>query len=223
MRSTGKQRGAAHDAAADQAMGNTTAGMRDEILAYKRERILQEAVTLFYQRGFTGTTLDDIAHELGVTKPFIYTHFKSKTELLAAICLPTIEMSLEAALNAVKSAGSATERLRRLIVDFTKVILGRQPNIAVFFREEKALEPAALAEIDALRKKFDRVLANLLEEGVAAGEFHIEDPGLASLALGGMISWAYQWYRPSGRLKLDDLARRLADLALQMAGVQVKA
>ena len=65
--------------------------MRDEIQAFKRERILQEAVSLFYERGFTGTTLDDIAHQLGVTKPFIYTHFRSKTDLLAAICVPMIE------------------------------------------------------------------------------------------------------------------------------------
>ena len=57
--------------------------MRDEILAYKRERILEEAVKLFYERGFTGTTLDDIAAELGVTKPFIYTHFRGKVELLS--------------------------------------------------------------------------------------------------------------------------------------------
>ncbi len=49
--------------------------MREEISAYKRDRILEEAVKLFYERGFSGTTLDDIAGKLGVTKPFIYTHF----------------------------------------------------------------------------------------------------------------------------------------------------
>ena len=196
----------------------TTQGMRDEILAYKRERILQEAVTLFYERGFTGTTLDDIAHELGVTKPFIYTHFKSKTDLLAAICLPTIQMSLDAAVTAVESGGSATERLRKLIVDFTRVVLVRQPNIAVFFREEKSLEPAALAEINALRQKFDRTLSRLLKDGAAAGEFHLHDASLTALAMGGMISWAYTWHRPNGRLNVEELGERMAELALQMAG-----
>src|SRR5690349_22644237 len=82
--------------------------MREEILAYKRERILEEAVKLFYERGFTGTTLDDIAAELGVTKPFIYTHFRSKTDLLAALCKPTIELSLEAVTRAAKTPGSPT-------------------------------------------------------------------------------------------------------------------
>jgi AcrR family transcriptional regulator len=197
--------------------------MREEILAYKRERILEEAVKLFYERGFNGTTLDDIAAELGVTKPFIYTHFRSKTELLAAICLPTIEMSLEVANKAVQAPGTATQRLHKLIVEFTKVILIRQPNIGVFFREEKSLEPTALAEIDALRKKFDRALSRLLQEGVASGEFDVEDPGLASLAIGGMISWAYQWYRPSGRLNVDELGERMAGLALGMAGARAPA
>ncbi len=196
--------------------------MREEILAYKRERILEEAVKLFYERGFTGTTLDDIAAELGVTKPFIYTHFRSKTDLLAALCKPTIELSLEAVTRAAKSAGSPTARLNRAIADFTKVVLSRQANIAIYFREEKNLAPDALGEINALRKRFDRVLSNLLTEGVAAGEFDIGDVNLTALAIGGMISWAYTWHRPEGRLALDEMCQRMADLALQMVGARSK-
>src|SRR5271165_3089930 len=192
--------------------------MREEILAYKRERILEEAVKLFYERGFTGTTLDDIAAELGVTKPFIYTHFRSKTDLLAAVCKPTIEMSLEAIANASKLPGTATERLRHAIIDFTKVVLQRQPNIAIYFREEKSLSPNALAEINALRKRFDRLLSKLLSDGVASGEFAIKDVKMAALAIGGMISWAYTWHRPTGRLTVDETCASMADLALQMAG-----
>ena len=194
--------------------------MREEILAYKRERILEEAVKLFYERGFTGTTLDDIAAELGVTKPFIYTHFRSKTDLLAALCTPTIELSLEAVSRAAKGTGSPTERLYRAVVDFTQVVLSRQANIAIYFREEKNLSPDALAEINTLRKKFDRVLSKLLAEGVAAGEFDIKDVSLAALAIGGMISWAYTWHRPEGRLALDEMCERMADLALQMVGAR---
>lgn len=196
--------------------------MRDEILAYKRERILEEAMALFYARGFTGTTLDDIAAELGVTKPFIYTHFRSKTDLLAAICLPTIEMSVAAVAQAAKTAGTPTQRLRRAIVDFAKVVLVRQPNIAIYFREEKNLSPEAHEEINTQRKKFDRLLSKLLREGVAAGEFHIRDVSLAALAIGGMISWAYTWHRPGGRLPVDELCERMADFALQMSGVHLE-
>lgn len=195
--------------------------MRDEILAYKRERILQEAVKLFYEHGFTGTTLDDIAAELGVTKPFIYTHFRSKVELLAALCQPTIEMSLEAVTNAADSKGTPTARLRKAMEDFARVILQRQANIAIYFREEKNLAPDALGAINTLRKKFDRVLSGLLREGVAIGEFTVPDVSVAALAIGGMISWAYTWHRPEGRLSLDEVCGRLADLALRMVGAAV--
>jgi len=194
--------------------------MREEILAYKRERILEEAVKLFYARGFNATTLDDIAAELGVTKPFIYTHFRSKVDLLAALCKPTIELSMAAVENAAAGPGTPTERLFRAMVDFTKVVLQRQANIAIFFREEKHLAAAALAEITALRKRFDRTLSKLLTEGVVAGEFEVADVNVAALAIGGMISWAYTWHRPNGRLPLDELCARMAELALQMAGVQ---
>ncbi len=198
-------------------------GMRDEILAFKRERILQEAVTLFYERGFTATTLDDIAHELGVTKPFIYTHFRSKTDLLAAICLPTIQMSRDAAMNAVRGEGTASARLERLIMDLTRVVLVRQPNIAVYFREEKSLEPAALDALNVLRREFNALLSQLLREGTESGEFNVPDASIAALAMGGMISWAYTWHRPGGRFDVETLGRSMALLALRMAGAQPSA
>jgi AcrR family transcriptional regulator len=194
--------------------------MRDEILAYKRERILEEAVKLFYARGFNGTTLDDIAAELGVTKPFIYTHFRSKVDLLAALCKPTIEMSLEAVRAGASLPGTASERLFHAVFGFTKVVLQRQANIAIYFREEKNLSDSALEEINDLRKRFDRLLSDLLEQGVTAGEFDVRDVRLAALAIGGMISWAYTWHRPSGRLTLDDMGAEMARLALRMVGAR---
>jgi AcrR family transcriptional regulator len=194
--------------------------MRDEISAYKRERILEEAVKLFYERGFSGTTLDDIAGKLGVTKPFIYTHFRSKIELLEAVCRPTIEMSLQALSQATQRDGTAADRLYHGVVDFTKVVLQRQANIAVYFREEKHLSEAGLAEINALRKRFDRVLSELLQDGVNAGEFRIEDIRVAALAIGGMVSWAYTWYQPSGRLTFDAISAKLAHFVLQMVATQ---
>jgi AcrR family transcriptional regulator len=194
--------------------------MREEITAYKRERILEEAVKLFYERGFSGTTLDDIAGKLGVTKPFIYTHFRSKVELLEAICRPTIEKSLDAIARAAEQPGSASDRLHDGVVNFSRVVLQRQANIAVYFREEKNLSEAGLADINALRKRFDRVLSKLLHEGSVAGEFAIADIRVAALAIGGMVSWAYTWYQPGGRLTIDEVGEELARFALQMVGTQ---
>ncbi len=106
---------------------------------------------------------------LGVTKPFIYTHFRVKVELLAALCKPTIELSLDAVTNAATRPGTPTERLRHAITDFTKAVLHRQPNIAIYFREEKEPSPEALAEINALRRQFDHVPSDPAGGGYGCG------------------------------------------------------
>ena len=108
-------------------------------------------------------------------------------------------MSLDAIARAAQQRGSASERLFNGIVSFSKVVLQRQANIAVYFREEKHLSEDGLAEINVLRKRFDRVLSDLLEEGARAGEFTIGDIRVAALAIGGMVSWAYTWYQPDGQ------------------------
>ena len=77
-----------------------------------------------------------------------------------------IELALAAVANAAALPGTPTERLRHAITDFTMVVLRRQPNIAIYFREEKNLSPESLAEINVLHAgDFDHVLSNLLIEG----------------------------------------------------------
>jgi hypothetical protein len=129
-------------------------------------------------------------------------------------------MSLEAVRRGAAMEGSVTTRLYHAVAGFTGVVLRRQPNIAIYFREEKNLAPAALDEINALRKTFDHTLSDLLAEGVAAGEFDVSDVRLTALAIGGMISWAYTWHRPAGRLSLDDTSAEMARLALRMVGAR---
>ena len=58
----------------------------------------------------------------------------------------------------------------------------------------------------------------MLEEGVRGGEFTIADVRVTALAIGGMVSWAYTWYQPAGRLTIDEVGTKLAHLALHMVG-----
>ena len=194
-------------------------GIRDEVAALKRERTIGAAVDLFYERGYENTTLDAVAERLGVTKPFIYAHFGSKAELLAEICARGIGSAL-AAMNGVLDLGAGpTETLALLSRRFVTAVLESQMHIAIFTREEKNLAPEDFTRISDLRRDFDAKLSRLLQDGIASGEFAIRDVGVASLAIGGMVSWAYVWYRPDGRLKLPDLADEVARLILSLAGV----
>ena len=193
--------------------------IKDEVAALKRERTIEAAALLFYEHGYEKTTLDAIAVHLGVTKPFIYGHFKSKAELLAEICTRGVAVSLVAISEALALDATPTEQLRYLGRQFLMTVLENQRNIAVLTREEKHLEAPDYQRLSDLRRDFDRKLVALLDRGVADGSFHLSDTGVAALAIGGLVSWAYVWYRPQGRLSIEELAWTTSELILAMAGV----
>jgi AcrR family transcriptional regulator len=191
-------------------------GIRDEVAALKRERTVTAAIELFYERGYENTTLDAVAERLGVTKPFIYAHFSAKTQLLAEICSRGIAASMLALEAALAEGQTPAERLELLARRFVAAVIENQKSIAIFSREEKNLLPQDFERISSLRRDFDRKLSALLEEGAASGDFRIEDPPLASLAIGGLVSWAYVWYRPHGRLSPEALGESVAGLIMAM-------
>ena len=193
--------------------------IREAVMSLKRERIVAAAVDLFYQHGFGNTTLDQVAEQMGMTKPFIYAHFSSKTELLAAICAQGISVSLQAINRALASAGSSRERLQAFANDFMLAVLESQKHIAIYTREEKNLDTADRETIQNMRREFDRKLTGLLDQGVALGEFAIDETPLAALAIGGIASWASVWYRPGGRLAAQDIALRMAGMMLAITQV----
>lgn len=191
--------------------------MREAVLSLKRERIVSAAVDLFYAQGFSHTTLDQVAEQMRMTKPFIYAHFRSKGELLAAICSQGISVSLLAIDRALASGGSARDRLSCFAHDFTLAVLESQKHIAIYTREEKNLAPQDRDTIQAMRREFDRKLTGLLDRGVASGEFQIAETPVAALAIGGIASWASVWFRPGGRLAAQQIAQHMAALVLAMA------
>ena len=90
-------------------------------------------------------------------------------------------------------------------------------HIAIFSREEKNLVTTDLERINDMRRAFDRKLTGLLQLGVETGEFGLTNARLAALAIGGMVSWAYVWYRPDGALSLEQVSTEMSRLILHMA------
>ena len=190
--------------------------IRDAVSRLKRERIIATAVELFFSQGFGNTTLEVVAEKMNVTKPFIYSHFSSKNDLLAAICSHGISASLDVLNKVVASEGTPTEKMQVLARDFMLAVIENQGHIAIYTREQKNLSKEHSDAIDNMRREFDRKFCALLSEGVAAGEFVVDDVQLASLAIGGIVSWSYVWFRPNGRLSPTETAERIADLILAM-------
>lgn len=195
-----------------------TTPFRDQVRDFKRERILEEASVLFYERGYRGTTLDAIAERLEVSKPFIYHHFSSKAELLVEIYKRVLRLCLDTIQAAEASPGTARERVRTFAIAYTHIVIREQAIVAIFFREEQNLPPDQIDAINALKREFDAKLRQLLQDGVDKGELDIADVRLATLALTGMMNWAYTWYRPQGRLSPDVIGAAMADMAERLVG-----
>ena len=190
--------------------------IRDAVSRLKRERIISTAVDLFHNHGLGNTTLEAVAEKMNVTKPFIYSHFKSKNALLAEICSRGIRASLDVMDRIVASEGTATQKVQTLARDFMFAVLENQGHIAIYTREQKHLSKEDTDAIDNMRREFDRKFCALLNEGIASSEFVVEDVQLASLAIGGIVSWSCVWYRPDGRLTKAETADRISDLVLAM-------
>lgn len=173
--------------------------LKSEVQEFKRLRILEEARELFFEQGYEATTLDAIAERLHVTKPFIYSYFKNKSEILNGICHIGISRSLAALDDALASGLPPREMLRHIIDEVTSIILENRKYIVVYLREEKNLERREARQLMGLRKEFSVRLAKLLQAGTQSGEFDVDDALLTAVSIGGMMTWIATWYQPRGR------------------------
>ena len=195
-----------------------TLKIREEVAALKRERTLDAAVDLFYAKGYENTTLDEVADRLGMTKPFVYANFGSKAELLAEICLRGVLAAAQALDAVLARRKGPRESLEMFARDYVKAVLGVQKHIAIYVREEKNLDAGDARRLAEMRREFFARMTKLLEKGAAAGEFAIEDAGIAALGIGGAVTWSAFWFRPEGRLPAEEIADSMTRLILGLAG-----
>ncbi|WP_213879381.1 TetR family transcriptional regulator [Pseudomonas sp. dw_358] len=194
-------------------------GLKEQALEFKRNRILEVAAELFFHKGFTSTTLDEVAAALSVTKPFIYQFYTTKADLLAAVCLRTTALAADRARAAREDRGTPAERLERFVRSLAREVIAGRMYLAVYFREEKHLPAEAQQTLQADHRRFNDALLSLLEEGRASGDFALGDPVVAMQAITGMATWAFFWFRPEGRLSADQVADQLATFAMRGAGL----
>lgn len=150
----------------------TTGGRRlkrDE----RRALLLERATQVFAEKGYRGTTLDDVAARAGVTKPVLYDHFGSKEALLTEVLRAIRAELLGAGEQALIPEGRAEERIRRAVLAFFTYAEARPQALRVLLnaaRGEAALERVT-AEIQAeVTEALVALLAPLLPPGMSEAE-----------------------------------------------------
>jgi AcrR family transcriptional regulator len=197
----------------------TRAGKRGRP-GYDLDSLLSVVVTVFNERGYDGTSMEDLSAKLGIGKSSIYHHVEGKQELL--------RLSLDRALDALfavtaepaASAGSAIQRLEYLVRRSVEVLVAELPYVTLLLRVRgnTEVEQRALAR----RREFDRFVSELVEAAARSGQLRGDiDPGLISRLLFGTVNSLIEWYRPDRGLTADQLADAIVEVVF--GGLRVNA
>ncbi len=179
------------------------------------EQIVSAAARLFASDGYHEIGMREIADALGIRGASLYHHYASKEEILFAICLTVSEEPVERTLPVLDEAGTPTERLTRLVRGHLLHLVERQVEHLVGRHELAALTPEHRAVVDGHRRYYQRRVADTVAAGVRAGELHVADVRLVTLALLDMLNGTSSWYRPDGPLAAEDLAGTYVRLAVE--------
>ncbi|MEQ0562450.1 TetR/AcrR family transcriptional regulator [Amycolatopsis sp. NEAU-NG30] len=162
---------------------------------YDLESLLMVAVKLFNERGYDGTSMEDLSRKLGITKSAIYHHVPSKEELLRLAVDRALDGLFEVASETAQLDGRAIDRLEHLVRGSVLVLADRLPFVTLLLRVRgnTKVERAALAR----RREFDRLVTDLVKQAEAEGDIRPDvDPAVTARLLFGMVNSLIEWYRP---------------------------
>jgi AcrR family transcriptional regulator len=168
-------------------------------------------VRVFNERGYDGTSMEDLARAAGISKSSFYHHVEGKEALLAAAC----ERAL-GALDAIRadpmaSVGAAAQRFEYVVRATATALLAELPYVALLLRVRGNTDTERRA-LDR-RREFDRFAAAIVAEAIADGDLRADlDPALATRLTFGLVNSLIEWYRP-GRTSPSEVVEAVVLLA----------
>lgn len=190
----------------------TASGRRRGRPGYDLESLLDVAVEVFIEKGFDGTTMEQLSQRLGISKSAIYHHVASKDELLG-LALGRALGGLDMVVQRTRVLeASSIDRLEQLVRASVQVLVAQKPFVTLLLRvrgntevERRALEQ---------RKAFDRYAAELVRDAEAEGTVRPDiHPEVTARLLFGMINSLVEWVHPATVEEVDALADAVCAMA----------
>jgi TetR/AcrR family transcriptional regulator, cholesterol catabolism regulator len=177
-----------------------------------RDQILRAAADLFRERGYPASTVDLIATRLGMSKASLYTHFRAKEEMLAAISRETIEAFTRDLSLVLASRLPAEDKLRRVIRQHVQFVIANRSFLTVFFGEEANLPARFARALAAQKDRYDKGVERIVQQGIRSGVFRDVPARLVVFGLLGMMNWVHKWYNPAGRWGAEEISAAFLSL-----------
>lgn len=183
----------------------------------RRNEIMAAAARLFAEKGFTGTSMDDIARELGILKGSLYYWIESKEALLAEI-LAGSPMLDEIAFGEKVMARKipAAERLRLLIHGHIEAWTENPHHYSVFLADWRWLENEDRERYFVMRASLESLFKQVILGGIEFGEFSVDEVDVTILvnSILGMLNWFPRWYRAGGWADASYIADTMTNLVV---------
>jgi AcrR family transcriptional regulator len=190
----------------------------DGASADAQRRLAAAAVECFAEHGFHGTTTRAIARAARMSSAGLYIHHSSKEELLYRISLQGHQVALQVITDAASTSADPAERLAAMMRAFVRHHARHHTIARVLNYELGALNPEHQREVIQIRKAIDRLVQDVIDAGVARGQFHTSDPRMTSVALLSLTVDVARWFRDDLPWTPEQVADHFSELALRMAG-----
>jgi AcrR family transcriptional regulator len=178
-------------------------------------RIIGAATELFYEKGYHGTSMREIAAAVGIKAASVYNHFASKEDILFEITSGTMNEMLAGARTAISSAASPEAELRRLVEFHVRYSAENRLRAKVADDQLHALTPARRKDVLQIRDQYEALFRDILTRGRNEKGWQVDDVRVVTFAIATMASAVGVWYREDGRLSADAIASIYGDLAIR--------
>ncbi len=186
----------------------------------RHEQIYFAAARLFVDKGYSGTSMSDIAQSVGMTKAGLYYFIESKENLLYTIMSYGMDRLHREVVDPAVAAVDPLDRLRIIVRNHVENIGRAQDEkgnpITIVVNEMMGLTGDLRAQIDARKREYLEFVRDTLRQLDGQGQLHKDvDIPVAAFSILGMVTWMTHWHRPGGRLTLDQIADLITDQALR--------
>lgn len=188
----------------------------------RREEIIAAAGRVFLEKGYGATSFKDIAEAIGKDRASLYYYFESKQDLFRVATGTAVARNVKAAERVARGPGTPAEKIATIVADLLESYTRTDyPYMFIFLQEDvnriaEHPDDAWAREVNALTRRYERAITNILQQGIDEGEFELAGPPhVLTKAIIGMANWTHRWFRSTGKLPPEEIARIFSETFLR--------
>ncbi|MBY0222475.1 TetR/AcrR family transcriptional regulator [Sporosarcina aquimarina] len=184
--------------------------LRQKKIAKKKEDILRTAVSILAEKGYQGTTMEEIASSLLMTKGSVYYYFKDKQDLLYQSQLMLLQQSLINIKTIQQENLPVVDRFKKAMVAHITYLLDEKSGFEMMVKLEQIFSTEQLEEIFQLRNDYEKCFDQLILEGINEEVFEAVEITIVRNTILGAMNWVTQWYSPEGKKDPIEIAETVS-------------